>query len=1020
MYRWRAGAMLRASTDPGGLDLPRHLDLYGENAAARGRAWLAEVWQRTEVRDALAAASPGLCRQIADVVVGRRDDPRLVRRVVLSLASYLLRWQRRPTPFGLFAGIAAARIGATTQLSWGSEHRTVARPDAEWLTDILDRLHQCPGLLQRLPVVAIDIGQTRGDRYVVPGWPADGHAELMPPVELSVRHTRPVAAALEFARTPIPYDELRTRLTRRFSGASLERIDALLGDLLAQHLLITSLWPPATCLDTLGHLCAQLDAVRAETLPAIADLVSELRTLRDGLAAGGADSTPPSPWATTSALARQMTALSDTASVPLVVETALDCDVRLPAQVVREAEAAVGVLARATPFPYGYPHWRDYHQRFLDRYGTQTTVPVLDLVADSGLGLPAGYLGAAQPRPDPYALTRRDERLLALVQQSTLDGSGEIVLTEPLIADLAGPSDVEAILPPRVEVSVEIHAATPDALDRGAFRLVITGAPRPASSMAGRFAHLLSEEDRDQLAATYQTSDPDVIAAQLSFAPRRRRNENIARTAQLLPHVIPLAEHRAPHAGLIPLSDLAVTADERRFFLVQLSTGRRIEPRVTHALEAGAHTPPLARFLAEITTARCAVYQAFDFGAAHRLPYLPRVRHQRTVLSPARWLLTAEDLPGPTATPAAWNAALEAWRERLRAPARLTLVEHDQRLPLDLTHPLHQAVLRARLKGTRHLALSEAPDPGELAWIGRAHELLLPLSLTEPSHRLPPPRPQRTAAEHLPDHATVVTAHIHAHPERHDEILTSHLPHLINALDPPPPWWFSRQRPPTHPDAAHHLAITLRLPDPGTWGPAVERLHHWADTLRRQRLVAHWTLTTHEPKPHRYGHGPAREAAHDLFAADAAAALAQIRMTMSTDTLPQALAAASMVDLAASFAPTIRDGLAWLVHHIPRAHGPLDRKLRDQALRLADPHGATETLRSLTGGQEVAAAWQQRAAALVAYRKQLADQREPLTLLDEFLHLHHARVLGIDANRERVTQRLVRACALRHTARDPQ
>ncbi len=368
----------------------------------RGQAWLAEVWQRAEIRDALAAASPGLCRQIADLVVERRDDPRLVRRVVLSLASYLLRWQRRPTPFGLFAGIAAVRIGATAQLSWGSVHRTGVRPDAEWLTDLLNRLHQSPGLVQRLPVVAIDIGQRRGEGHVVPGWPADGHAELMPPVELSVRHTRPVAATLELARTPIPYDGLRTTLTRRLPpSAGVERIDALLGDLLVQHLLVTSLWPPATCLDTLGHLCAQLDAARAETLPDIADLVSELRALRNGTAAGNADSTPPAPWAATSALTRRMTALSDTPSVPLVVETALDCDVRLPARMVGEAEAAVGVLARVTPFPSGYQHWRDYHRRFRARYGAGALVPVMDLVADSGLGLPAGYLGsdAATPRP---------------------------------------------------------------------------------------------------------------------------------------------------------------------------------------------------------------------------------------------------------------------------------------------------------------------------------------------------------------------------------------------------------------------------------------------------------------------------------------------------------------------------------------------------------------------------------------------------------------------------------------------
>lgn len=206
-----------------------------------------------------------------------------------------------------------------------------------------------------------------------------------------------------------------------------------------------------------------------------------------------------------------------------------------------------------------------------------------------------------------------------------------MVSNEPVIEELTVGHDVDVIPAPRVEVAVEIHAASLEAMARGSFRLTVTGTPRPGSSMAGRFAPLLPTEDQSRLAGTYGTAEPETIAAQLSFTPRRRRNENIARTRQLLPYVIALGEHREPHEGVIPLGDLAVTADACRFFLIQLSTGRRVEPRVPHALEAGVHSPPLMRFLAEITTARSAVYTAFDFGAAAHLPYLPRARYKRIV-----------------------------------------------------------------------------------------------------------------------------------------------------------------------------------------------------------------------------------------------------------------------------------------------------------------------------------------------------------------------------------------------------
>ncbi|MFD5317556.1 lantibiotic dehydratase [Streptomyces sp. NPDC127098] len=1016
-YRWQGSAMLRATTDTGAPDLPRDLDLTSDTVAERGREWLAEVWRREEVRDAIAAASPTLRDRIDDIIARRRSERRQVRRALLSLASYLLRWQGRPTPFGLFGGIAPASVGGKPSVMWGGDHRTVLRPDADWLADLINRLHRCAELVERLPIVAVDAGQVRGGRYVVPGWPADGRAELAAPVELSVRHTRPVAAALELARTPIRYAELHAELTNRFPRAGT-RIDTLLGELVARHLLISSLWPPATCLDLLGHVCTELDQARAHTLPDIADLVAEIHALHADLPAPS--SCAPRPIRQD--LARRMNALSDVAPVPLVIDTILDCEIRVPEHVVREAEAAAGVLARLSPHPTGSPRWRDYHDRFLTRYGAEAVVPVLELTADSGLGLPAGYLGSARRRTGPHELTRRDERLLALAQQAMLDRTGEIVLTEPIITDLAGDAGAASTPPERVEVSAEIHAHSAQALERGAFRLVVTGAPRPASSMAGRFAHLLPEHERAQLAATYRTTDPEAIAAQLSFAPRRRRNENITRTTQLLPHVIPLAEHRPPQQILIPLADLAATADEDGFVLIQLSTGRRVEPRVTHALEAGMQTPPLARFLAEITTARCAVYQGFELTAAHHLSYLPRVRYQRTILAPARWLLTLRDLPGPGANHPVWDNAFEAWRTRFHVPEHVTLVEHEQRLPLDLTHPLHRSLLRARLDGARRLELREAPAPGDLAWLGRAHELLIPLTLVEPKQRhrtTPPSRTLRGTATHT-GHTTVITAHVHAHPERHDEILTRYLPDLINTFDTQPLWWFSRHDSTHRPDAEQHLALTVHLPEPAAWTPTAERLHHWASTLRSEHLAAGLTLSAHDPLPGRYGHSAAMGAAHELFAADSAAALTQIEITTSTDIRPQALAAASMLDVASHFAPTIDDGLTWLTQHLTQHHGPLNQALRDQAFDLTNHLDTGARLRSLPGGEEMTAAWQRRALALVTYRKHLADQRDPLTVLEHLLHLHHQRVLGPDARRERDTFRLVRACALRHTARGPR
>ncbi|MVZ99056.1 lantibiotic dehydratase [Actinomadura sp. LD22] len=1008
-YQWQPGVLLRATTAPDGIgDLLATLDDFDD--PEQGRDWLAEVWRDGRARDALEVASPVLVARVQDVLEGRCRQQRRVRRVVLSVASYLLRWQRRPTPFGLFAGVAPAHVGDTARVSWGTKHLTAVRPDADWLADIIDRLHHCPELLRRLPVVANDTAQVRGDRLVILG----DSSEQLAPLETSVRLTRPLEAALETARRPVRFGVLRDRLAAEFSSAAVGRIEAMLTGLVSQNVLISSLRAPMTQPDALGHLCRELRGANADTI----DLVQRLYELNEEL---GIDA-PPTPWRAHAQLAERMRTLSAAAPVPLIVDTALDCQVQIPEQVAREAHDAAGVLYRLTPQPFGYQHWRDYHGRFRERYGAGAVVPLTELVADSELGLPAGYLGSAHGRPR-RPLTDRDEKLLALVQQALLDGDDEIVLTEQLIEDLAVGDGDDIIPVPRAELAVEIHARSVEALTRGSFRLVVTGTPRPGSSMAGRFAHLLPQADRSDLEATYRAGVPEAISAQLSFAPRRRRNENISRTPQLLPYVIVLSEHRADRACVIGLDDLAVTADARQFFLIQLSTGRRVEPRVVHALEAGVHTPPLARFIAEITTARCAVYKAFDFGAAAHLPYLPRVRYRRTILAPARWLLTASDLPGRHATMAEWEAELRTWQARLRVGDRVTMVDDGQRLPLDLGHRVHRALLRTRLDSTRQLELREAPSPDDLGWIGkRAHELLFPLALAEGTTAQPAVLVRRSASPigieaHLPGRSNVLCADINAHPMRYNDILTTHLPNLLQILAPQPQWWFRRHRRMAHPEDDQYLALYLQLTDAAMYGRVAAAVHDWAADLHRRRLLADISFTTYRPQTGRYGHGSAMHAAHAVFATDSSAALAQLNAANRSGIEPQVLAAVSMIDLALSFTASPGQCFDWLIQHLPRDAGPIDRSLAQQchdlAAALTEPDADAAAIRPLPGGPDLISAWTARRIALTNYRAALKSQRDPLTVLRSLLHLHHVRAVGVDPDLERLTGHLVRSAALR-------
>ncbi|WP_431932788.1 lantibiotic dehydratase [Nonomuraea jabiensis] len=1007
-YQHTGLVMVRASTDPGDLELPAHLDLNDPTVILKeGRAWLAKVWARGDVREALRMASPALAARVDGLCGSAAASFTDVRRAVLSTVAYLLRWQRRPTPFGLFAGVTTADIGPA-KADLGTRHQAFARVDADWLTRLVDQIEQHQDLRQRLTVVADSFGIARDGRFIV-ATRARGDARIPGPVhEVSVRLTRPVRFVLAVAATPIRFDQLAAELAAHFPDTSQAKILTLLHTLVDQHILITNLRPPMTVADPLHHLIDVLHKAGGEDLTDVKALLRHLEDIRDLLAHHNT-SGPEQASAIRVATSTRMAALAPRPG--LAVDVSLDARIAVPEVVLEEAARAATVLLRLSTEPFGRTAWMDYHARFLARYGPGAVVPVKELVADSGLGFPSGYLGAPRARPTWRMLTERDAHLLALIQKAAMTGTDQITLTEADIQALTV-GDHDTVVPPqRVELGVTLHATSTEAINRGDFDLRVVANPRACTSMAGRFAHLLNEDDRARLAASHTHGDADAVAAQLSFPPRRPHNENVTRVPPLVPHLVHLGEH--PGDDAIGVDDLAVTADAAHLYLVQPSTGRRVAPRVPHALDTVLQTPPLARFLAEIAGARGAVYRPFNYGAARTLPYLPRIRYRRTVLAAARWLLTAADLP---TTSQDWDAALRVWRRRWRLPARVQLCHEDLRLPLDLDQPMDRAVLRTRLERIGQVELQDDHPQTGLNWIGRPAELLIPMAVVNP----PPRRLPTTAGPgitHRPGAAAVVCAHLVGNPARFDDILTRHLPPFAaEVADLVTAWWVRRHRDMIRLDADQYLAVFLRLADPGQYGLVTASLAAFAARLEACGLPAQLTLATYHEQPGRYGEGAALTAAEQVFAADTQAAIAQITMADAAHLAGQALAAASMAHLAAAFAPDPATGSWALIRCLEQQTGPLDRTLRDHTLDCGDPTDDYRAVRALPGGETVAAAWRTRDATLAAYHRVLAQQRDPATLLRTLLHDHHVRALGVDPEFEKVTGRLARASALHRLA----
>lgn len=1011
MYLYLDAVLVRApawDSDGFGLGWP---DLTGPDATQPSwRAWLGRAWQVPEIAEAVEAASPDLARQVARISTAADAPEAMVRRTVLSVLRYLLRGTGRATPFGLFAGVAPARIDTRAALRAGTGHQARARVDAAWLASVIETLEASPELLPHLTVVASGLAAERDGHLVIAHRP--GSSAGSGPGRVSARATPPVMAALDAARSPLLASALAERLATGFPAAPPAMISRLITTLVREGFLLTGLRAPMTSPDPLAVLTGALDAAgaagEAETkaLRAVSDCLARHDTARD-LAGGRAGR---------HRAAALMTDMHPTGKPPLAVDLRLDWDLTVPEAVAAEAARAAGVLARLARRPVLSTGWAAWHALFLDRYGPGALVPVLDAVDDiAGLGFPAGYLGSPHPvQRSPVA--GRDELLLRLAQHAVMRGEREVQLDDALIGELAaaGPGDP---VQPSTELTVRVAAASTGDLDEGRFTVHVLGVSRGAGTMAGRFLHLLGDHDRDRMLSIYRDLPGmfrDSLSVQVSAAPLHARSGNVVRAPQAPALAVSLGEHSTPcMRAEIPLSDLAVTADARRLHLVSVSRCCPVHAIMLSAVDLAVHTHPLARFLLEAPVALAVPCTAFDWGAAAALPFVPALRYGRAVISPARWMLAGAGLPGRAAAWPGWDEAFRGWAATARLPRHVYAGDGDRGLPLDLAEPSHRALLRAELDRAGRARLRAAPAPGDLGWAdGRPHEITIPL-VTAGGGQAQPVRwhgeVTRKAGGHLPGCGGRFYLKLYAPRDLQDTILTRHVPDLAARLGGAP-WWFIRY---SDPEPHIRLRFTASPAEPGR---TAETAAAWTGGLRNAGLLSQVSWETYYPETARFGGASVMEAAEAFFAADSAAAVAQLAASRGKHGPDAAaLTAASMADLAVSAAGDGTTAMHWLTSHAGKHPVPPARAVYDQAVALVcEPRDDSDCAMA-----PVAQAWQVRRAAAAAYRDALgaAGAVSVTDLLPDLLHLHHARAAGPDITAEQACLHLARAAALSWLAR---
>lgn len=845
---------------------------------------------QSEIIQALMIASPSLIEGLAHLQ--QRPPSRQKARVFASILRYIVRMSTRPTPFGLFAGVSIGVLADETiaQLSVPTVQRTRTQRDIHWLLKIVKTVEQDPRFMQHLCFAVNQAVYIIGSRAVVPFTDADNQGNTR---AITLQITPVVKSILEMTHHRLPYRDLRRHLILKYPTLQERQVDQVVQKLLSHYFLCSDLRPPLLEKEPADYVLEHLQSVPGTQLfsDTIRHEIMYARTM-DSQCWRGSE--------TFLHQAAQQDAFHKSTDRTYYVDTLLNLEKPLLNRTIGDAVAQVAeVLLRIAPISTTSP-LAQYHTAFVERYGMDGEVPLLTLLSpEVGLGTPSAYSSPVYEDKDEYVLIspqqqRRNAILTTLLAEALRGGIREVELSDTILDQLVQCLPEAHHLPcAALEMYVQVHAASQEALDSGDWRIVVMSPPTflPGGRTFGRFSSMMEEEQLTALKAYARKEEmlfPDVIFAELSYLFCLEHDMNVMLRPRL--HSYEISVNTMPSVEsdkVIDLHDLVVGVHSDRFYLRSVRLGKEVRVCQSHALNT-ERTPIVCRFLLDISWNGYAGIPGFDWGCVRGAPYLPRVVYKNAVFAPAQWRFQRSHvlLKSGHDEDIRWFHSVQQWRQQWGVPRHVYLVEADKRFLLDLEHPSFLAELRRVLMKTRpdgSVLLQEAFLGAQHLWLRDTKGSLYTSELVVPLI------PRQATVNTTPKKPANIQLHNYSHPvvsyqdrtqlpgsawtslklytaiKRQNDIITGPMQEIVRTLQQQSLcdyWFFVR-----YADPEPHLRLRFHTSHPQQQDQLLTTALSWGRTLFQEALVKRISVDEYSREIERYGGPTALELIERVFCA---------------------------------------------------------------------------------------------------------------------------------------------------------
>ncbi|MDX3775587.1 lantibiotic dehydratase [Chromatiaceae bacterium AAb-1] len=689
-------------------------------------SWLASPG----VKEALYLASPSLIERLALWSV--KPDSKSGIKVTYALLKYLIRMGCRPTPFGLFAGIASGNFSENTKLKPAplTEERRKTRLDMFYLGTIQHDLIQNPAEIADCyykPNASLYLlGHTY--HYIEPYQSADKRQYRLSAVE----QDEFLEAVLKLAQPGKQKAQLIQEFSELYPEADITEIEHYLQQLLQEQVLIPELKLPLTSGNTgVSFVTSLKQAGAQQTATVLEQILAKLQN-HDCL-----NTCSPDEYRAMYLTLQQLpykvseNKLFQTDAWRTMEQANIETSLL---NTLRQAILALKAIA-----PEKKEHFDTFIRQFNQRFEGQF-VPLLQVLddeagisfsSDTGYESPllAGLNITASAHTDKSNHPNKLEQLLLRKIQLSHNTTCLQLESEELLKDRDQKTMLKQ-LPASFAANISLYQD-----DDNQLLVHLHGLSGPSgANLLGRFCHLDEQllHQVKQYLKQEESLSPDVIFAEVVHMPDGRPGNVISRPSLRDYEIVFLADTTLPENKQIAVSDLYVFTEADQVKLWSKRLNKQVIPRLTCAHNYSAHALGIYRFLCTLQHQQAQLPHFVMPVSFNQMEYVPRIQLDNVILYETHWRVK-RDMLAALMLNGKWQA--EAWQKlhnRYQLDRYVCYAVADNVLTLDLHNPFMITLLLSETQNQQYILLKESlimqyqsytrNDDGPFA-----HEIIVPL-----------------------------------------------------------------------------------------------------------------------------------------------------------------------------------------------------------------------------------------------------------------------------------------------------